>query len=139
MDTASLRRAYVARLRLYHFGFLSRTNKKVAIKSPVPTSAHTSEVCPSGILPRVRRKMPIINGTTMRKITSFFILAPSGRYLASRSNEIKIKPRQGVMANILVWWASPPRDAKSIRLEITRFPLERVINPKRILLPKQSR
>src|SRR5215472_18473647 len=77
MATASLRRAYVARLRLYHFGFLSRTNKKVAIKSPVPTSAHTSDVCPSGILPRVRRKMPIINGTTIRKIASRFILAAS--------------------------------------------------------------
>src|SRR6516165_11396043 len=78
--------AYVARLRLYHFGFLSRTNKKVAIKSPVPTSAHTSDVWPSGILPRVRRKMPIINGTTTRKIASFFILFLSGRYLASWSN-----------------------------------------------------
>src|SRR6516225_12220401 len=76
MATASLRRAYVARLRLYHFGFLSRTNKKVAIKNPVQTSAHTSHVWPSGILPRVKRKMPIINGTTTRKIASLFILVP---------------------------------------------------------------
>src|SRR5262245_27575237 len=84
MDTASLRRAYVARLKLYHFGFLSRTNKKVAIKSPVPTSAHTSEIWPSGILPRVRRKMPIINGTTTRKIASFFILVSlRGRFISA--------------------------------------------------------
>ena len=85
-----LRRVYVARLRRNHFGFWRRNNKKVAIKNPVPIRAHTSDVCPAGILPRVRRKMPIINGTTMRKIASFFILAPSGRYLASRPNENKI-------------------------------------------------
>src|SRR5215813_1020121 len=78
---------YLARLRLNHFGFSRRSNKKVAIKSPVPTSAHTSDNCSAGILLRVRRKMPIINGTTMRKITSLFILVPKVVYSVSSSDE----------------------------------------------------
>ena len=61
---------------LTHFGFWRRITTKVAIKNTVPTSAHTSEICSAGILPRVRRKMPIINGTTTRKIASLFILVP---------------------------------------------------------------
>ena len=69
---------YVIRLRLNHFGLWRRITKKVAINNTVPTSAHTSDVCPA-VIPRVRRKMPIINGTTMRKIASLFILVVSSR------------------------------------------------------------
>src|SRR5262249_61989848 len=61
-----------------------RNNKTTPSNNPGPTSAHTSELLPSGILPRVRRKMPIINGTTTRKIASFFILVSlRGRFISA--------------------------------------------------------